>query len=391
MIRLVILLAVLLLAVILGMTWGTEFIQNRGYVLITRNDWKIEMNILSFALVVLAFYFITWFVFRVIGTLLAMGNWSLGYWQSKGVKKQENALTQGLQAYSVGQYDVAEKCLSSIEPSRFGGAHLLLLSDIAHKNNDSQKQSDILSKAEALATTRNSALVVKAKQAMDIADFVTARQCLTQLPEKEQRSPLVIQTLAQSYALAGEWKQLQANLPTWKKSLSKSQYIELEKQAELGRYAELASKEGINELIAVWESAGRKVKKSVVHQLAFVQQLLDQGMHEQAQTYLVTWQPKQPVPQLLPMFAKLKLKNPNAALAKLEDWLKQTPESVELLSVLAKVAFTAEDYDLSEKVINKILQLNPHAPESLLLAQIKERQKNTDMALTLYKRQLEIN
>ncbi|MEP7766308.1 hypothetical protein, partial [Sanguibacter sp. 26GB23] len=78
-------------------------------------------------------------------------------------------------------------------------------------------------------------------------------------------------------------------LPTWKKTLGPD-YDSMMQQASKGNFAEIASKEGGAKLIESWLASPRSVRKDPGQQAAYIQQLINQGMHSDAEQALVEHQ-----------------------------------------------------------------------------------------------------
>ncbi len=385
MVRLLLALSFVLACVLVGMVWGPQILEYKGYVLITHGLWKIELTIFSLVLFIGLTYFLIWFSLRIVATLLAMGNWSVSFLSAFGERKQRNTFRKGMLAYYAGDFAQAQKALGSVKPVLFDGLPLLALASIKQQQNDTTKQCEYLTQAQSIEESQVAATFALTQMALATHNFPLAQQYIDSLAAEQQMLPQAIKAKAQILASAGKWRELQQNLPQWKKQLPKADFQKLNTQTELNLYAEIASKSGANELKQAWEQQPRKIKKDLAHQVAFVSQLLQQGFHQDAEAYLVDWQPKQFVPELLPLMAEIKLQRPTLAIKKVESWLKQDTENTELLALLGKLAFTSGDLDLAERVLQKRLQLGDAKADRLLLAKIKEAKQDTAGALELYK------
>ena len=156
-------------------------------------------------------------------------------------------------------------------------------------------------------------------------------------------------------------------------------------------FAEIASKEGAGQLKQNWKSLPRNTRQDPAQQAAYIQQLIDQGMHGDAELALVEYQKSAPHPLLIPMFKLLKLPNPTPAIKTLENWLKQDGLNVELLSALGHIAFNANDKLLAEKALAKAIKLGNRQEDLVLMANIKESQDFPQQALQLYKQSMQAN
>lgn len=363
----------------LGLIYGPVIAENTGYVLITVAGWKIEMTIVSALVMLLLAWFVFWFVAKVIGTFLAMGHFSFRWFADLGGSKQK-WFDEALLGWFSNDLEKSRKALSKLGDGEFDGFELLLLADVAAKQQEPELQKEALLKAAKIAKTR------------DTANFLLAQ---TQVRQGEQTSGLALIENSQNGAALllkleamannGQWRDVSTSLEKWKRKLPREQYSHYKSLTANGLMSEIASKEGANQLITYWEKQSGKVRKNSESQAAFIKQLLAQGLHQEAESYLVKMQPKQPVPELLPLFKELKLKQPVESRKKLETWLKNDEQNPELLSVLGHLAFHAQDYILAEKVLQKAIKLTENKNDIHLLAQVKEATQENLQALQLYK------
>ena len=228
-------------------------------------------------------------------------------------------------------------------------------------------------------------------QTMGNTFVLTAKHTSALLPKSvrclQKNQTTVLKLWAQALGQAGKWQELKDKLKTWKKALG-DDYPILMQQASKGSFAEIASKEGASQLKLNWQSLPRATRKDPAQQAAYIQQLIDQGMHSDAQQALVEYQKTEPQPLLVPLFKQVKLPNPAASIKKLEGWLKQDDMNVELLSTLGQLAFHANDLVLAEKALGKAIKLGNQQQDLLLMAQLKESQQQEHQALELYKQSM---
>ena len=208
---------------------------------------------------------------------------------------------------------------------------------------------------------------------------------LDELDEKERENKQVVQLKAQILAKLGKWQVLQENLSGWRKALPKADYTAWSQRIAKGKFAEIASKQGAVELKSYWETLPRKLRHDDAYRAAYIQQLLDQGMHADAQNLLVEWQKRGPNSALFPLFTQLNIPDASPSLRLLESWIKQDEENVSLYSTLGQVAFNSGDDVLAEKALLKATKMKSRKEDLLLLSAISERQQDTATALQLYK------
>jgi HemY protein len=383
MIRILVVFLILVIALVIS----AMVFDDRGYVFIEFSGWVMEMNVFSMAIMFIVFFIglllLSWAVKKSL--LLASGskNW-LGSW---GMRKKQRAFDNGQFALAEQNYLEARKQFNTIEHEDFDGLNLLGAAQAELALNEPEKARENWRLA---ATYDKSALAAKQFLIADLLQHHNPSEALSiieQLESKQKNQTTVLKLWAQALGQAGKWQELKDKLKTWKKALG-DDYPILMQQASKGSFAEIASKEGASQLKLNWQSLPRATRKDPAQQAAYIQQLIDQGMHSDAQQALVEYQKTEPQPLLVPLFKQVKLPNPAASIKKLEGWLKQDDMNVELLSTLGQLAFHANDLVLAEKALGKAIKLGNQQQDLLLMAQLKESQQQEHQALELYKQSM---
>lgn len=381
---LVIALAVLA-ASIIALVVGPMIMGDTGYVLISLGSTAIEMSIISFAIIVIcalvAWYIISHFVLWAISLLTGSHRW----FGALGERRRKRAFYQGLQALAAGDLDTAKKQLSHTTKGDFDGVNYLASAQIATHKGDVQKAHYFLLQAADYDNAKVAATIMMARNEAAQGNNEAALETLNGLPEEDARHPQVIKLKAALLAELGQWNSLEQNLSSWRKSLSKKNYTLWSQRIAKGKFAEIASKQGAAELKNYWENLPRKMRHDDAYRGAYVQQLLEQGMHTDAQGALVEWQKRGPNPVLFPLFKQLNLANAAASIQLLESWIKQDNENPELYSTLGHVAHHSGDDVLAEKALLKATKLSANKEDLMLLATISERKHDTTAALQYFK------
>ena len=375
----IVLLIVLLIA---AMIFGDS-----GYVFVEFNGWVIEMNVWSLSLslifIFVGFMIINLLIKASIAAASGSRNW-LGNW---GNRKKQKAFTAGLIALAETNYLIARENFHKIENEDFDGINLLAAAEAEIQLGQPQQAKSYWRMAttyEKSALAANLCLIRDALQRHQPDEAITLIQSLS---EKQQTQTPILKLWAQALGQAGKWQELKDKLKGWKKALG-DDYESLMQQASKGNFAEIASKEGAGQLKQNWQSLSRATRKDPAQQAAYIQQLIDQGMHVDAEHALVEYQSSAPHPLLVTLFKQIKLPNPASAIKKLEGWLKKDDLNVELLSTLGHIAFNANDKLLAEKALAKAIKLGNRQEDLILMASIKESQDDQKQALQLYKQSM---
>ncbi len=381
MIRIILLLVFL----VIGLFAGPSLVGEKGYVLIALKHTTIEMSVVSLGVMVffavIGFLIIEWIIKRVVGAITGSRHW-LGGW---GERRRQRFFTSGMQALAEGDLGAARKSLGKIANANFDGLNLLALADVEAKQGNTEQALGYWQQAAAVPGSELAAKLNMARFEIGQQHGAEALTIIESLTHAQQQKPNVIEVWAGALAATDQWHTLREKLDSgWKKPLG-DRYAHWSGMASQGDFAEIANKEGANELIQEWQKLPRGQKKDLTHQQAYIAQLIAQGMHQEAEKALVSTQKSGPQPALLTLFKSLQLPQPTASIKLLEKWIKKDSENGELYSVLAHLAFHSGDHILAEKAVNQALEHRQQQDDILLLAEIKAQQQQPDEALALYK------
>ncbi|MBT0586794.1 heme biosynthesis HemY N-terminal domain-containing protein [Alteromonas oceanisediminis] len=378
----------LLIAIVVAMIVGPSLVGEKGYVLIAMGNTTIETSVIAALFMVLAaivvFLVLEWLVKRLYRVLGGSKTW-LGSLSSRRVNR---AYFKGITAYFEGDLVRADKWLSRTHDGDFDGVNLLAAGQVAAEQGQTERAHKLWQRAADDSRADYAAKVCIVKQFVKDEQPHQALDVIESLSEKEQQRRSIVNLWILALAQAGRWQDIQQKLPKWRGPLGEDYHL-WARQAAQGEFAEIASKSGANQLMQHWHQLPRSVRRDPAKQAAYVQQLLDQGMHQDAQKHLVEWQSSGQVPQLLPLFKQLRLPNPSPSVKLIEHWLKSDENNVELLTTLGHIACNCGNDILAEKALQKAVKLEPSQERLRLLANISERKQDNVKALALYKQSVE--
>jgi len=379
-VRILIVFVLLLILLVIG----AMIFDDRGYVFIEFIGYAIEMNVMSLAISVILVFtglqLFNWFINATVNAASGSRSW-LG---NIGQRKKQKLFRQGLIALAENNYHAAKEALGKIENDDFDGINLLAAAQVEIQLAQPQNARALWHKAAAVESSSLAAKLCLIRDALQENQADNALAIIETLNNKQLNQSVVIKLWAQALVQAGLWQELKTKLPGWKKALGQD-YAALSQQTSMGNFAEIASKEGATQLMQSWQALPRSARKDPGQQAAYIQQLIDQGMHSDAEKALVEFQKSAPHPLLVPLFKQIKLPNPAAAIKKLEAWLKQDDSDIELLSALGHLAYRANDQELAEKALSRAIKLGNRQQDLRLMAELKESQNNQQQALHLYK------
>jgi HemY protein len=382
----ILLIILIIVLFISGLTLGPALVNYEGYFLIVLESMTLQLSIFGLIATLVVLFLTSWLVLllikKIISILTGSQDWLFGF----SSRRKRKAFRQGLISLAESNYSEAKKMLDKIvDEDDFDGINILALADAEAQLGNKQRARELWAFAAENKHTQVAANLCIIRDLMMDEESEQALTYLEALPEKSQNEISIIKLWAHALDQTHQYATLKAKLPKWKKPLG-DEYDLWVLKASRGAFAEIASKDGANKLKETWKELPRSVRKEPGQIAAYAQQLIDQAMFEEAQNILVSNQKRGPVPLLYSMYRQLKNLQTNAAIKQLEGWLKRDHENVELLSTLGHLAFNLDDYLLAEKALAKAIKLGNDRRDVLLLAQIKEAQKDNVLALELYKR-----
>jgi HemY protein len=380
LIRIFLVLVILLISVVIA----AMMFDDSGYVMVEFNGWVAEMNVWSLCLSLIAIFVGLMLINLLVKASLAAATGSKNWLGNWGSRKKQKAFTAGLIALAETNYLIARENFKKIEHEDFDGINLLAAAEAEIQLGQPEQAKSYWRMAKTYEKSTLAANLCLIRDALQHYQSDEAIKLIQSLSEKQQAQTAVLKLWAQALGQAGKWQDLKDKLKGCKKALG-DDYDLLMQQASKGHFSEIASKEGADKLKQNWQSLPRATRKDPAQQAAYIQQLIDQGMHFDAEQALVEYQSSSPHPLLVPLFKQIKLPNPASAIKKLESWIKKDDLNVELLSTLGHIAFNANDKLLAEKALAKAIKLGNRQEDLVLMSSIKESQDDQKQALMLYK------
>lgn len=380
----IIFLVLLIAVIILGIVAGPALINYKGYFLVVLESGTFQLSIFGLLVSLMVLFLAGWLTLWTIRKLIRLTSGSQNWLFGLGQRKKQKAFKGGLISLAEGNYLEARRQFKKIEREDFDGINLLAAAEAEAQLNNKPEARTLWDKAARIEKTQVAAHLCILRDLIAENECKQALTYINNLSEKLKSNPAIIRLWARCLSNAQQFSQLKSMLPDWKKALGE-EYSYWLLQSSKGEFAEIASKEGAIKLKQYWQSLPRAARKESAQRAAYAQQLIEQGMFEDAQTILVESQKSGPHPDLLPLFRQLKNPQPTAAKKLLESWLKQDDSDVEILSTLGELAFQSGDFVLAEKALSRAIKLANNKRDVLLMARIKEAQKDNLHALELYK------
>ena len=374
-------LAVLVAALVIA----PMLIGEKGYVLIAIGDTAIEMTVISLVISIVVALVGWWILKKLFLWVMSLFKGSHRWFGSLGERRRRKAFYRGLQALVEGELSEAKKAFKQTTEGDFDGVNYLAAAQVARALDEKERVRYLLEQAEDYPRSRIAALIVQSRLDMEEGNYQNALDRLNSVEEKDAEHRQIVKLKAECLARQGHWQELQNNLGNWKKLLDRDDFVRWSQRIAKGKFAEIASKQGANALKQHWETLPRKLRHDTAYQAAYIQQLIDQGMHSDAQQCLLEWQKREVEPLFIPLMKQLNLANPAPLIKALEGWIKRDDKNAALYSTLGHVAFHAGDDVLAEKALLKSVKLSEDKTDLMLLSELSERRQDNAQALMFYK------
>ncbi len=381
MIRLVIILTILFI----GLLFGHNLIEIDGRIIIALPNYMVELSLVSALIIavfaVILFVILEWSIKKVFGSVSGSKRWFGNF--SK--RQQRKAFHQAIYAMVIGEKSTAKSHFEKVRDPGFQACNLLLKSELLKQEGEFVKAQAALIEAQEIEQAKPYAILKQAQLALMQKQPKEVLTLLSEVEGKLRQTLSFVDIKLHALAQLSEWDQVLVFAKEHKKVLG-NKYVDWAKHAVKQEFAEIASKEGGKALKEYWQNLPRKAKQDEANQVMFVQSLIDQSMHEDAQTNLVAFASKHASEQHWELFKEIKLPNPSAAIKFVESEIKKSPTEANLYSILGHLAFNSGDFSLAQRAVAKSIELSPQAYDYKLYAKILEQNGDLKAANEVYKR-----
>src|SRR3990167_6197141 len=371
--RLIIYAIILIFAVWFGVSLQSE----PGYMLIVFKHWTIESSLWAGVLIIFFIFFVLYYLLKFSRIFLKSHGHVLRWMRQRRFVKAHAVTGAGLLALEEGAWREAEGLLlqgaksSSVPVVNYMNAACAAQEQLNYKNRD-----QYLEKAMSMAEY-DEKLAVSLKQArlhLEHHQYEEACEALEKLKEKHPSHRYLLKLLSQAYVGKAEWLKLYDLLPT----VQKRRVLDEEdfKALALTMYCGLFNMESVDKkhLESYWKNLPKDLRQHMELVLNYLTLLMKQHGDEQVQSIIESIIKKEYHAELVTLYGKLNLKNYKHSLDRAQDWLKKYGQfHVELLSILARLAYQNDHPDLAKEYIAQSLQVKECPENFVLLAEIYEK------------------
>lgn len=384
--RIIICFLVLLFSVWLGVIMH----RNPGYILVSYQGWSIETT-LWFAVVVLSilfllFYMLLRFSSGVNSITVRFKQWIV----SRRKRKARVQTVLGLYDFAEGNWRASEKKL--IRGAKYSDMPLinyLAAAFMAQRQHALARRDNYLLTAQKTDTDHPIVVgLTQARLQIFNQQWEEALATLRRLHQLRPKNAFILQLLEQAYFELKDWMGLKVLLPSLRKRRAFS--VEEINQFELKIYSELFLMSRTNNTIEVkWDELPGYLRKHPAIVAIYVEYLLANKKHEEAEAILKMILRKVLDERLLELYAALPSSNPIKKVARAEGWLKENPENPALLLCLGRICKQQKLWGKARQYLEKSACLTRAPAIYLELGQIIEMQNDLHGALDFYRKGLQ--
>jgi HemY protein len=293
----------------------------------------------------------------------------------------------GLQLLLLGRWQEAYKSLvENAERAEVPELNYLLAAVAAYQRHDKPAWNWCLDQAERKAP--GTALGIKSFRALLETRSGHPEQALPILLTVLRlmpASPLVLAQVKDIYVAQGRWDELATLTP----ELEKHKVVEGDELRSVtvsahAQRLENAARTGADKLRLAWHELPKALKHDETLTAVYLRKLLELGQDTEAGTVLTSYLKKDWSEHLVTTLGYVHVRNPQEALAMMEAWLKQRPNSPVLLLTLGRLSLrnqlwgkAREYFDLALRVADTpelVAEIN--AELARLLEHLGEREKS---------------
>ncbi|MGC9457611.1 MAG: heme biosynthesis protein HemY [Halothiobacillaceae bacterium] len=370
---------VLVLALALA---GVLFIHDPGSVTLSFLGWHVQTNFVVFALGLVVLYLLLRVALRLLGGVLRLPRWlrERGFRRRKAAARK--ALETGLVDFAEGRWSLAErKLLGHVGDSETPLIHYLAAAHAAQRQGDlARRDRHLRSAYEAMPQAQLAIGLTQAELQMASGQQEQALATLRHLHELEPRHDHVTRLLAHVCRQVGDWTELMQLLPALRRMkvqvLPESELMQLEVDALLGRLR-LAESEGVSAVTRLWMEARRPVAELEEVTAGYARILCRLGEFATAVDLLERRLKSRWSDELVSLWGQVSHPDPEAALARVENWLKTQPESVALLLAGARIAESVGQFDKARGWLETAVRLAPSVQAHRMLGQLALSRKDS--------------
>lgn len=369
------------IVLLLGAIFANILANDPGYVAIRAAGHLIEMSAVTFALVLIAGYFVVRLLLRAFKARTL--------WQSSQLERRRGrarrALSRAILELAEGNWESAENTATHyIGDAEYPMAHYLVAARAAELQGSARRRDEWLARALDLpAESHAPALIMQAELLLKHNQVEAARAALEQLDTRGEQNARGLLLLARVHRQTGDWEQLQRLEPRLRgtRGIPTAVADETVAQIYIDRIKAAGAARDKNALAAAWKDSPKSLAKRPDVVVAYARAAMMCRDHASAEKELSELLDVQWDEAAAQAYGELETEDPLATLDRAEAWLATRPDDSTLLLTCARLATHAELYGKARSFLETSLAIRPRLETYQLLADMLEQLGERDRAL----------
>jgi len=377
-------LLLILFAAILGYSaFLVGQIEPGNYVKIYAGSYLVELNLLSFVLLViisvLALYFMIRFARIIWKAPKSFSSWRL---RSK-TKKATQALGSGYLSLIKGDWQSAEKSLTTkSDSSSIPYVNFLAAAQAAQEQGRISQRDDYLNAAFKAAPKERLAIgLIKARLHQTAGQYEQAEATLADIAGLGHKNAQYTAMLMQTYQHTNQWDKANELLAVARKQSA----LPIEVLDQIADQAHSSALNGANDKEAAWKKLPRDQRKKIDNILNYASHLLSSGESAAAEKLIRATLKNDWSDSLVRLYGSLKNDKPAKLRRTVEGWLMARPENAELNLAAGQFALQEKSLDKAKEYLQKAIRLGQLPKAYSLLGEVYEASNESGKALQLYR------
>lgn len=369
---------ILLLAIAGFLGWAIS--QSAGYVLITYDQFRYESSFWVFVALIACVWLLAMAAHWVLGLLQASGALVNPWSRRHRERRLSSASRNGMRELAEGQWGHALAHLkSAAEHDRQPLVHYLGAARAANELGEHEQSDALLLEARERAPEAGLAVgLTQAQLQIARGQYLEARETLTALHEAHPRHSYVLTLLQQLYVQLKDWPALCRLLPELRKqrALPPDRLSELELlawTAALEQAGDAGQPEGSDPVTALnqrWQTVPSALRNEPLLVRAYADGLSRLGAEAKAEEVLYAALKRNFDERLVERYGRVLGREPSRQLTHAEGWLRDHPDSAELLLALGRLSLRNELWGKARDYLEASLRFEHRAETCAELARL---------------------
>jgi HemY protein len=368
-------------ALVLGALLANILLADPGYVALRFAGKLIEMSAVTFAVLLVAAYFLIRLLLRLIN---ARKTWQRSQ-EERRHERARRSLAKGLLELSEGEWEAAENTLTRhVRDAEHPMAHYLVAARAAELQGATQRRDEWLTRAlESASERRAPALIMQAEVHLKHKQVQAALASLEQLEASGEQNARGLLLLARAHRQRGDWQQLQALEPRLRNTRGIPPEVadETVAQVHLDRLKAAGASGQSAELRAAWKATPKSLAQQPEVVVAYARAAMACDEFESAESELRDCIERRWDESAVLTYGDLGAEEPFELLERAERWLPDHPEDATLLLTCAQLAARAELYGKARSYLETSIAIRPRLEAYQLLASLMEQLGERERAL----------